>query len=144
MLDTAPTMATLMPAAIIAYSIAVVPPPSAAKRAHSRRARSRSVLSFVICHPRLQQRHQMCDQRLVRRRHLVLAEPVGPYPGQPLPFLSRDRPLPAPANEQRHQEMEIRIGVAREGERRQARLSDDDTEFLLHLPDQRFLGPLAG
>ncbi len=39
--------------------------------------------------------------------------------------------------------MEIRIGVAREGERREASLLDDDAQFLLELADQRFFGPFA-
>ena len=33
--------------------------------------------------------------------------------------------------------------MAREGERRKARLPDDDSQFLLQFPDQRFFGPFA-
>jgi hypothetical protein len=87
---------------------------------------------------------QVGDQRLVGRRHLVVAKLVRPDPGELLSLLGLNDALPAPANIERHQEMEIRIGVARKGKRREARLPDDNAEFLLHLPDQRFLGPFAG
>src|SRR5947209_15761475 len=39
--------------------------------------------------------------------------------------------------------MEVRIGVTREGERREASLLDDDTQLLLKLADQRSFGPFA-
>src|SRR5207253_1824404 len=39
--------------------------------------------------------------------------------------------------------MEVFIAVDCEGQRRQARLSDDNAKFLFQLPDQRFLGPFA-
>ena len=39
--------------------------------------------------------------------------------------------------------MEVGIAVAREGQRREARLVDDDPQFLLQLPDQGLLGPFA-
>ena len=40
--------------------------------------------------------------------------------------------------------MEVGVGVAGEGQRRQARGVDLDAEFLAQFPDQRVLGPLAG
>ena len=40
--------------------------------------------------------------------------------------------------------MEILIGVAREGQRRQARLAHDNAKFLFQFPDQSFFGPFAG
>ena len=52
------------------------------------------------------------------------------------PSSAVDRSLPAPADIERHQQMKIRIGVAREGQRREARFVDDDPQFLLQLPDQ--------
>ena len=51
--------------------------------------------------------------------------------------------LPAPADIERHQEMEVLVGVAGEGQRRQAGLPHDNADFLFQLPDQRFLGPFA-
>src|SRR5690349_22645029 len=109
-------MAMLRPAAIMAYSIAVAPSSSARKR----KSVQQSVLSFMLS-PRSQQRHQVGDQRLVGRRHLVVAKLVRSDPGELLSLLGLNDALPAPANIERHQEMEVRIGVARKGERRQAR-----------------------
>ena len=40
--------------------------------------------------------------------------------------------------------MEVRIAVAREGQRREAFFPDHNAEFLVQFPDQRVLGPLAG
>src|SRR5690348_10976157 len=86
----------------------------------------------------------MRDQRLIRRRHLVVPEPVRPDPGEPLPLVGGDDPLPAPADVERHQEMEVVVAVACEGQRRQTGLLHDDAEFLLQLPYQRLFGPFAG
>src|SRR2546427_8574609 len=52
------------------------------------------------------------------------------------------RSVPAPAHIERHQEMKIRIGVARKGQRRQTGFLDDDTQFLLELAYQCLLGRL--
>src|SRR5581483_1770632 len=84
----------------------------------------------------LQQRHQMRHQRLIGRRHRIIAQPVRAHPGELLPFLWHHRSLPAPADIERHQQMEIRIDVTGESERRQARFGDDDAELFLELADQ--------
>src|SRR6266702_6768527 len=86
----------------------------------------------------------MRDQRNVRRRHRVVAELVGADPGEGLAFARRDRTLPAPADVERHQEMESFVGVARKGQRRQTWLGDGDAELLVELADQALLRPLAG
>ena len=86
-----------------------------------------------------QQRRQMRDQRLVRRRHRVVPKLVRPHPGEPAWPFARHLSLPAPADIERHQQMEVGIGVAREGQRRETGFPDDDSEFLLQFPDQRLL-----
>src|SRR5665213_2298584 len=78
----------------------------------------------------------MRDQRHVRRRHFVIPQPVWFYPGELLPLGCGDLSLPAPANIERHQEMEAGIGMARESEWCETGFIDDDAQFLLQLPDQ--------
>ena len=56
----------------------------------------------------------------------------------------RDLTFPTPAHVKRHQQVKIRIGVARKGQRRKASVPDDDSHFLQQLSYQRFLGRLAG
>src|SRR3546814_4111940 len=46
------------------------------------------------------------DQRLVGGRHVVVAETLGPHPGEPLPLLGRRRAMPAAAAIERHQRSE--------------------------------------
>jgi len=85
----------------------------------------------------------MRNQRYVGRRHLEIAQLVRPDPRKPLTFLSSDRSLPTPADIEGHQKMKVGIAVAREGQWREARLADDDSEFLPQLSDQRLFRPFA-
>src|SRR6266566_2771714 len=90
------------------------------------------------------ERRQVRDQRYVGLRHLVVAQTVRPYPGQLLSLLRDDRPLPAPAHIERHQQVKVRIAVARKGERRETSLLDHDPQFLLKLTDERLLRSFTG
>ena len=86
----------------------------------------------------------MRNQRLIGGGHLVIPEQVRPNPGEPLAFLRGGESLPAPADIERHQKMEVFVSVACEGQRRQARLPHDNAKLLLQLADQRLFGTLAG
>src|SRR5260370_33959605 len=85
----------------------------------------------------------MGDERLVGREHRVIAESIGAHPCQVLAFQGRHRSLPTSAYIERHQQMEIRIGVAGESERCEALLLDNDSQFLFKLAHQSILGPLT-
>src|SRR5262245_11526048 len=136
-------MATEMPAAISPYSMAVAPRSSVANSAacDANRVQSRAIsIIVVLClfegiEP-LQKRRQMRDQRHVGRWHRIVAQLVRHHPLEPLAFERCDRPLPAPTYVERHQKVKVLVGVARKGERRKARLPDDDSEFLLELANQ--------
>ena len=56
----------------------------------------------------------MWDERQIGRRHRIVAQLYGLDPGQFLVLAGGDRPLPSPAHIERHQQMEIRIGMAGE------------------------------
>jgi hypothetical protein len=85
----------------------------------------------------------MRDQRLVGRRHRVAAQSVRPHPGDSLALQRRCGTLPTPADVERHQQMEIGIGVAGERQRRKARRIYDNSQFLPQLTDQGVLRPLV-
>src|SRR5258708_15065130 len=70
----------------------------------------------------------MGDERLVGRRHRVIAQSIAAHPCQVLAFQGRHRSLPTSAYIERHQQMEIRIGVAGESERYKALLLDNRSE----------------
>ena len=74
---------------------------------------------------------QQRDQRLVGRRHRVVGELLRAHPGQRLAFPRPRHALPAPAQKQRHQQMEPLISVRGEGERRKAGGGDVDAQLLL-------------
>src|SRR5580704_13086862 len=113
-------MAPAMPEAISAYSIAVAPL-SLRRKSRNRRIVRDSFMdaSSLLVTRYSQQRHQMRDQRHVRRRHWVFPQPVRFYPGELLSLGGGDLSFPAPADIERHQEMEVGIGVACESQRRE-------------------------
>src|SRR4030081_3628504 len=134
---TVVTIPSEISATMTAYSIAVAPRRSTRKRprlravAVSRNPKEVIALSLVLCvdlslRSPSQQRRQMRDQRHVGGRQRILLEPVGPDPGEPLAFPGRHGALPTPAHIERHQQVEFRIAVTRESERRQTGLLDDD------------------
>ncbi|CDX42391.1 hypothetical protein MPLDJ20_50027 [Mesorhizobium plurifarium] len=84
------------------------------------------------------------DERRVGRRHRIVAHLPRPDPFEPLPFFGLRDPTEAAADIKRHQQMEIVIGMAGEGERRQARNLRFDAEFLMQFADQALLRRLAG
>jgi hypothetical protein len=57
--------------------------------------------------------------------------------------MRRDLALPAPAEIDRHEQVEIGIGVTCEGERGEVLLGNDDAELLAKLADNCVLGLLA-
>src|SRR5262249_15651380 len=139
-------MTAAMPPAISPYSIAVAPSSSAAKAAarEVKLVQSRAISVMIpLSAPVLQQRRQMRDQRQVGGGHGVVAQLVRLDPLELLAFGRRAHPLPAPAHVERHQQVKVLVGVAREGERRKARLPDDDPEFPLELAYECLLGTLA-
>ena len=67
-----------------------------------------------------------------------------PHPFERLTLARLHKTLPAAADVERHQQVEVFVGVAREGKRREAVGFDFDAEFLTQFADQRLLGALAG
>src|SRR5262245_53224493 len=82
-------------------------------------------------------------ERRICRRHVVEVERVGLHPEKLLSLTRRDRALPAPAEIDRHEQVEIGIGVACEGERGEVLLGDGNAELLAKLADYGVLGFLA-
>src|SRR5271170_6732164 len=66
------------------------------------------------------------------------------YPFELLPFPRLGDTRPAPADIERHQQMELGIKVTRECQRCEALLLDVDTQLLFQLADQTLLRPFAG
>ena len=89
-------------------------PPSG--RATSSKTSSFSFFSSSF--PKSQQIAQRDLERLVGRRHVVEVKRVGLHPEKLLPFMSGHAALPAPAEIDGHQQVEVGISVAGEGERR--------------------------
>src|SRR5277367_1887128 len=90
--------------------------------------------------PVLEKVAQQRDQRLVGGWHRIVGELVRAHPGQCL-VLARPRyAFPAPAQIQRHQQMEPLVLVRGEGERREAGGGDVDPQLLLQFADQRGFG----
>ena len=87
-----------------------------------------------------EQRRQQRLQRLIGRRHGVGNKLGGLHPEKLLAFMRRDRSPPAPAEEERHQQVEVRIVVACEGERRKIGCRDIDAELLGELANEGMLG----
>src|SRR5262252_90444 len=56
-------------------------------------------------------------------------------------FARRDKAAPAAAYIEGHQEMEVRVGEARESERSEAGLVDRDPKFLMEFTDETLLWP---
>src|SRR4029078_12138615 len=82
-------------------------------------------------------------ERLVGGRHVVEPELVGFHPQKLLVLLRGDVALPTFAEIKRHQQVELRICVAREGERHKIGSCDLDAKLLHELTDQRRLGIFA-
>ena len=91
-----------------------------------------------------QQVLEVRDQRRVGRRHRVAAQVLGPHPFQRLAVERLHEALPSAADIERHQQVEVVVSVAREGERREAGRLDHDAELFAELADQRLLRPFAG
>ena len=88
-------------------------------------------------HDLFEQRRQHSLQRLIGRRHGV-GEKLGRlHPAKLLALMRRDVSLPVSAEEERHQQLEVRIVVAREGERREVGGRDVDAELLGKFADER-------
>src|ERR1700722_2617237 len=133
----APKIVSAMSAAINPYSTAVTPSSSAASRRSPRGRRGGRWLIEKI--PRdsgegSHQRGEVGDQRDIGLRHGILAQPVRSHPGELLSLLGHHRSFPAPAHIKRHQQVKLRIAVARKSQRREAGFLDDDPELLLELP----------
>src|SRR5262245_58910424 len=90
-----------------------------------------------------QQRHQVRNQRNVRRWHRIILQPIWLDPRESLAFSAGDAPLPSPTDVKRHEQMEVGIGMAGEGQRRKTRFLDGDRELLAQFSNQSFLRPLA-
>src|SRR5437763_888705 len=118
------------PAATRAYSIAVVPLSSMANRLQVSMS-TPDLLTGCILDIELQQRHEVRYQRFVGGWHSVFSQAVRPNPSEALPLERPGGTLPAPTNVERHQQVKVRIGVAREREGRQARLVNNYSQLLL-------------
>jgi SAM-dependent methyltransferase len=92
----------------------------------------------------LEQIDQMRDQRDIRSRHRIVAQLVRPHPGEVLAFPRDREAFPAPADIERHQQVEVLIGMAGEGQWREAGFLHGDPELLVQLADQRRFRPFAG
>src|SRR2546430_1118815 len=108
---------------------------SVPKRIRATRPLAMTVLDACRSLTSQQQIEQMRDQRDIRRRHWVVAQFARAHPRQLLALARDDRALPAPADVERHQQMEGLIGVAREGQRRQARVAGAATHPRLSTRD---------
>src|SRR5580700_1917872 len=142
----AAAMATATPEAIIAYSIAVAPRSSRMKRttdAMIGELRFCNIVSGLLPFGSYERR-KMRDQRFVGGRHRIVAELRRPHPFEPLSLLRGNETFPAPADIERQEKVEVGIAAARKGQRREALLLDDDTQFLLQLSDQALFRPSAG
>ena len=76
-------------------------------------------------------------KRQVGRRHGVAPELARHDPFQRLAFARPRQAVPFAAGEDRHQQMELLVAVAREGDRRQAARRRLDAELLVQLAHQR-------
>src|ERR1700742_1212617 len=76
---------------------------------------------------------QMREERRVRWRHRIGPKILRPHPFEPLSVERLDEALPAAADVKRHQEVEVVVKMAGEGERREAIGFDRDSEFFLEL-----------
>ena len=84
------------------------------------------------------------DQRLIRRRHRVVAKPHRHDPFDRLAFHRRHRAGPLAADVKRHQQMKFLIGMGCEGEGRQTAFDRIDAELFAQFADQRPFRRLAG
>jgi len=91
-----------------------------------------------------QQIDQRRNQRNVGRRHRIFAQFVGADPGELLSFARDHIAVPTAADVERHQQVEIVVSMAGEGQWRQAGLLHRDSDLLVQLADQRLLRPFAG
>src|SRR5829696_2927995 len=87
--------------------------------------------SRVLCRP--DDVDDRWDKRLVSRWHRVIAELRRPHPLQRLGLARLHKTVPAPADVERHEEVEAVVAVTREGQGRQARFLDSDAELLVQL-----------
>src|SRR6202046_3709143 len=86
----------------------------------------------------------MRDQRFVGRRHRIVAQFGRPHPFELLSFPCLDEPFPASANIERHEQVEVKVEMARKGQGREALLLDGYSKFLPQLSNQALFGPFAG
>ena len=86
----------------------------------------------------------MGNERRVRRRHRIGPQVLRPHPFERLPVERLNEALPAAANEERHQQVEILIRMARERERREAVRFDRNVKLLLKFADEGIFRPFAG
>src|SRR5262249_48000607 len=66
-----------------------------------------------------------------------------PDPGHFLALARLRYALPAPAEVERHEEMEIRVAVGRKNKWGETSLLDGNAKFLLHLADDRIFRPFS-
>jgi len=85
----------------------------------------------------------MRDQRFVGRRHRIVAQLGRPRPFELLSFPRLDEPFQRRQNVERHEQVEVGVGMARKGQRREALLLDGDSQFLPQLSNQALFGPFA-
>ena len=83
------------------------------------------------------------DQRQVGGRHRVIAQAGRACPVEALTLSRGGNPAPLAAGEQRHEQVEVVIGVAGEGERGEAALPRADAQFLVEFADQAGLRGFA-
>src|SRR5690349_6439166 len=122
--------ATATRPAIRPYSMAVAASSSA-----------RNCLISLIAHPS-QQIAQGCDERLVRRRHGVVAQTLRthPFEGRMLPGVRRA--LPLSAYKKWHQKVKVFVRMGRECQRCETGGLGGNPQLLLELADQRRLRSL--
>src|SRR5262249_6663971 len=97
-------------------------------RRPSRPPRPRADASEQVAQPR--------DQRRICRRHRVLAELVRLHPCDCLVFTRRHKTLPAPAQEQWHEQMKRFVSMAGKNKRSQTAYLDLNSELFLQFSDE--------
>ena len=87
---------------------------------------------------------QLRDKRNICGRNRIAGQVFWPDPRNTLAFLRAERPIPAPTDKQRHQEMKLAIVVRSKCEWSQPLFLNCNAEFLVELPRQALLWPFPG
>src|SRR5262245_52312595 len=109
--------------------------PSRAQLGRRRNPRNKAEQSAPARRVLTQKIPQHRQQGNIRWRHRILRQPARASPFELLAFERSDIAVPVATEIERHQEVEVVVGVAGEGEWGDASLANLDTQFLPELPN---------